>query len=114
MSFLSLRSHSLFLSPRHRREGGRERERDRGQRGERERGGKERGREKERERQRERKRDKRRGIERVGRETGSHKYDKDYFFAKSTFLGVTEDGITENAITLVFFRTGKWHNQKTL
>jgi hypothetical protein len=27
---------------------------------------------------------------------------------------VTEDGIMENAITLVFFRNGKWYNQKTL
>jgi hypothetical protein len=28
--------------------------------------------------------------------------------------GVTEDGITENAITLFFGRTGRWHNQKML
>jgi hypothetical protein len=28
--------------------------------------------------------------------------------------GVTEDDITENAITLVFSRTGKSYNQKTL
>jgi hypothetical protein len=28
--------------------------------------------------------------------------------------GVTEDDITENAVTLVFSRTGKSYNQKTL
>jgi hypothetical protein len=28
--------------------------------------------------------------------------------------GMTEDGITENAITLFFGRAGRWHNQKTL
>jgi hypothetical protein len=31
-----------------------------------------------------------------------------------SFLGVTEDDITEDAITLVFSRTEKSYNQKTL
>jgi hypothetical protein len=32
----------------------------------------------------------------------------------ASFRGVTEDDITEDAITLVFSRTGKSYNQKTL
>jgi hypothetical protein len=47
------------------------------------------------------------------------KMDNDYLFNKKKILlcflkGVTEDGITENAITLFFGRTGRWHNRKML
>jgi hypothetical protein len=41
----------------------------------------------------------------LGEKSGSAKHMRD---------GVTEDGITENAITLFFGRTGRWHNWKML
>jgi hypothetical protein len=50
------------------------------------------------------------GLIKYGHGHSGHSH---YSMLRRISIGVTEDDITENAITLIFSRTGKCYNQKT-